>query len=120
VNVNLTEWIVAPDPDSIASGSVTFNADNIGGQPHELVIVRTDLDPADLPVEADGSFDEDGAGIEVAGRVEPPLERGEQGSVTVDLAAGAYVLLCNVLEETETGQISHFEQGMSATFAATP
>jgi hypothetical protein len=37
--------------------------------------------------------------------------------LTLDLEAGTYLLLCNVVEEEETGEVeSHFAEGMHTTF----
>ncbi|HSJ28338.1 MAG TPA: hypothetical protein VLB67_09005, partial [Acidimicrobiia bacterium] len=45
--VTLQEWSVVPGQDSVAAGPVTFNVTNDGpDHPHELVVIRTDLDPA--------------------------------------------------------------------------
>jgi hypothetical protein len=37
--------------------------------------------------------------------------------LTLDLEAGTYVLLCNLVEEEDTGEVeSHFAEGMHAMF----
>lgn len=118
VDVNLTEWIVSPEPESVAAGSVTFTALNIGGEDHELVIIRTDLAPDALPTEADGSADETGEGIDVIHHIETFAPGGAE-SATVDLEAGAYVLICNVVTEQEGETTSHYEKGMHAAFEVT-
>jgi hypothetical protein len=115
VDVQLTEYIVSPDPDSIAAGLVTFNARNIGGQEHELKIIRTDLGPDALPTADDGSADEAGAGITVLGTIEAFAPQSEE-SVTLDLAAGAYALICNLVDEAGR---AHYAEGMSAAFTVT-
>jgi uncharacterized cupredoxin-like copper-binding protein len=116
VNVTLGEWLVEPDPASAPAGSITFVANNEGSEPHELVIVKTDLAPGALPTKDDGSFDEEAAGVEVIDEIEE-FEAGGSESITVDLAAGKYVLLCNLVEEEESGEKeSHYEKGMHAAF----
>ena len=118
VNVNLTEWIVAPQPDSVPAGSVTFNAKNIGGEEHELVIIKTDLAPDALPTKDDGSFDEAGQGVEVIHHI-MKIARREEDSATVNLEVGAYVLICNVVTESNGRTVSHYHQGMHAAFTVT-
>ena len=119
VNVDLNEWTVSPDPASAAVGSVTFNAANSGTEDHELVIIVTDLSPEALPAKADGSVDEEGAGIEVIDEIEE-FAVGTSESLTVDLAAGNYVLICNVVMEMEDGETHvHYAEGMHAAFTVT-
>ena len=112
VNVDLFEYQIVPDLDAVAAGSVTFNASNVGGATHELVIVRTDLAPDALPVGEDGAVDESGEGIAVVGRIEEFAAQSD-ASVTVDLEAGSYVLICNIVEGAA---ISHYEEGMHRAF----
>ena len=112
VNLDLFEYQIVPDLDAVAAGSVTFNASNVGGATHELVIVRTDLAPDALPVGEDGAVDESGEGIAVVGRIEEFAAQSD-ASVTVDLEAGSYVLICNIVEGAA---ISHYEEGMHRAF----
>jgi uncharacterized cupredoxin-like copper-binding protein len=115
VTVTLGEWVVDPEPVSIAAGSVSFLADNGGGETHELVIVRA-ADPSELPTDDDGAVDEAQIAEEdFVGEIEE-LESGAQREDTFDLEAGTYVLFCNITE-TEDGEVeSHFAEGMSSTF----
>lgn len=115
VSVNLTEYIVSANPASVAAGPVTFTAKNIGGTEHELVVIKTDLAPESLPTGDDGSVDEAGEGIEVIDEVEE-LAAGDEGEISVDLEAGAYVLICNVVEQTDNGTVIHYAKGMHAAF----
>ena len=79
VNVTLQEWAVIPDTLSVAAGSVTFNATNIGPMdPHELVIVRTDIPASELPTREDGAFDEDADGVEIIGEIEEFAVRADR------------------------------------------
>lgn len=111
VNVTLSEFIVSPEPPSAAAGDVTFVAKNEGKEKHELVVVKTDLAPDKLPTKADGSVDEEGAGITVVDEIEE-FESGGTEELTVKLDPGKYVLLCNIVEEDE----SHYQKGMHAAF----
>ena len=116
VNVVVSEFTVEPDPESVGAGEVTFVVDNQGGDIHEFLVV--DADSADdLPVDDDGAFDEAAFGADkVLDEVED-IESGATAELTLDLEAGTYLLLCNVVEEEESGEVeSHFMKGMHATF----
>lgn len=88
---------------SVSAGQVTFHVSNVttDNETHEFVIVKTDLDAADLPVDADGNVDEDQ--ITVVDEVED-LEPGNSEDLTVNLDSGHYVIMCNVE--------GHYKQGM--------
>jgi len=47
VNVKLLEFKVKPKPVSAESGTVRFQVKNIGGEEHELVVVKADAATAD-------------------------------------------------------------------------
>ncbi len=114
VEVTLQEWAVAANPSSISAGEVTFQATNEGPEdPHELVVIRTDLAPDQLPTNPDGSVNEDGEGMEVLGEIEE-FPVGETHSLTLDLEAGSYVLICNIYDEEE--QEAHYQEGMRLAF----
>jgi plastocyanin len=113
ITVTLSEWEVGV-PTQVPSGTVTVTAGNIGGEPHEVVIVRAD-DPDSLPV-ADGQVQEDqlpeGAFI---GEIES-FAAGDTCSGTFELPPGDYVFFCNIVEEESDGTLeSHYEEGMRAT-----
>jgi hypothetical protein len=116
VNVTLQEFAVLPDVQSVPAGSVTFNATNIGPMdPHELVVVRTDLPAGELPTREDGSFDEEAEGVEVIGEIEE-FDVGMTQSMTLDLEPGSYVLLCNLVEEEDGVVEAHYSLGMWVPF----
>lgn len=117
IAVTLKEFEVLPDKDSAPAGSVTFRAKNIGpDDPHELVVMKTDLASGELPTTEDGKADEEGAGVELIGEIEEFAVDGEE-EITFDLAPGKYVLLCNIVEEEEDGTLeSHYQEGMHTAF----
>jgi uncharacterized cupredoxin-like copper-binding protein len=117
VQVMLQEWAVVPASTSVAAGEVTFQVTNTGPDDiHEFVVLKTDLDPGALPVDANGAVTEAGAGIEVIDEIED-IPVGETQAVTVMLAAGTYVLLCNIYDETE--KEAHYKMGMRTALDVT-
>jgi uncharacterized cupredoxin-like copper-binding protein len=117
VQVALSEWSVVPTPDSVPAGDVTFQVRNNGPDDvHEFVILKTDLAFDALPTDANGAVEESGSGIEVKDEIED-IPVGQTQEVTADLAAGKYVLLCNIYDETE--QEAHYQQGMRLPFTVT-
>ena len=115
-SVDLQEWAVVPDQQSAPAGEVTFSVENVGEEVHEFVIIKTDLDPGSLPTADDGSVSETGEGMEVVDEIED-LQPGDSSELTVDLDAGTYALICNVLEEEEDGEFeSHYQMGMRTAF----
>ncbi|HEX9737612.1 MAG TPA: hypothetical protein VGA91_00125 [Candidatus Limnocylindria bacterium] len=114
VNVSLQEWAVVPDETSVPAGEITFSVTNDGpNDVHEFVILRTDLDPGDLPVDEHGAVTEAGEGIEVIDEIED-IPVGETQEVSADLAAGSYVLLCNIYSADEDE--AHYAEGMRIAF----
>lgn len=116
VEVTLSEWIVEPAPADSAAGEIEFVGDNVGAETHELVVIRADSADG-LPTDDDGAVVEDDleAGA-LIGEIEDVLTKTSK-SVTLELEAGNYVLLCNITEEETDGTIeSHFEKGMHAEF----
>jgi uncharacterized cupredoxin-like copper-binding protein len=117
VNVTLQEFSVATDPATVDAGEVVFEATNEGPDDvHEFVVFRTDLDPTELPTDENGAVVETGEGIELIGEIED-IPVGETQSVTLDLEAGNYVLICNIWDEDE--QEAHYQEGMRTTFTVT-
>ena len=104
VSVRLTEWRIRPSVDHVCAGRVTFSARNSGKLEHELVVIRTNRLPADLPLEKNDEAGEVGGQGEVEG-----LKPARTGRITLARKPGRYVLLCN---ESDHG--GHYEHGMFA------
>ena len=116
VAVTLSEFSITSDVASGPAGTFDFTIENTGpDDPHEFVVVKTDLDPASLPTVEDGSVDEEGEGIEVEGEVED-LEVGATETLSLDLEAGSYAFICNIVEEEEGETESHYQEGMRTAF----
>jgi hypothetical protein len=115
VAVTIEEWAVRPATDSIPAGNVTFGVTNAGPRyGHEFLVVKTDLDPAALPIRSNGVLRESEAGIEVVDQI-PGIEIEATRELIVTLAAGKYVLLCNIYDDAG----SHLSQGMLTTLTVT-
>jgi uncharacterized cupredoxin-like copper-binding protein len=105
VAVTLDDYAIRPAATTLAAGEVTFKIENVGATEHEMVVVLTDVDPADMPVVKD-VIDEEAPGMEPIGEVEG-VQPGASTELVLTLEAGNYVLLCN-LEK-------HFGRGMVTT-----
>jgi uncharacterized cupredoxin-like copper-binding protein len=89
---------------SAPAGSVTFNISNEGPSAHEFVILKTDDAPDALPVK-DNTVEEDK--VDVVDEAED-IAPSTTATLTTDLEAGSYVIICNIP--------THYEQGMHAAF----
>ncbi len=107
LHVEVSEWAIAGENSGalpeVAAGEVAFELHNEGAVPHELAIIKTDTDPAELPL-AGGAVDEETAG-ELIGRVAETMGADDK-SETFALTAGTYALICNLP--------GHYQQGMRA------
>ena len=119
VQVELKEFSVTANPTSAPAGEVQFVASNTGAIDHELVIIKTDLAPDALPV-VDNKANEDSPGVQVVDEIEE-FDPGRQETKSVNLAAGKYVLICNIVGHYEAGMRTAFTvTGATATSTATP
>ena len=120
VSVALQEFAIVPSVASAPAGKVTFVAKNTGPDDvHEMVVLRTDLDPAALPVDNDGKADEEGDGITSIGET-GDVAVGATKDVAFDLAPGKYVLICNIVQTEPDGSIeAHYKVGMRTAFTVT-
>lgn len=110
VDVTLNSFSLTPSASSAPAGSVTFNVSNSSTtDAHEFVVAQTDLAADQLPVRDDGTVDE--AAVTVIDELEE-MQPGGGGTLDTNLAAGHYVLFCNVP--------THYQQGMQADFTVSP
>jgi uncharacterized cupredoxin-like copper-binding protein len=103
IDVALTEYAITPAADTTPAGQVTFDVSNDGAIPHEFVVVRTDTKAGDLlkGAKADetgtvGELDEQALGVKA------------RKTLTLDLKAGHYALICNLP--------GHYQGGMHTDF----
>jgi uncharacterized cupredoxin-like copper-binding protein len=114
IAVTLQEFSVLPAETSASPGAIIFRVTNDGPDDvHEFVVLKTDLDPGDLPTASDGSVDEAGGGMEVIDEIED-IPVGSTMDLSVDLTAGNYVLLCNIFDADENE--AHYQEGMRTAF----
>jgi uncharacterized cupredoxin-like copper-binding protein len=108
IDATLKDFTISLSASTVDAGKVTFNVQNDGPSAHEFVVVQTDTAEGDLPVGDDGTVEE--SALEVVDEKEdiPP-----DSSTTLeidDLAAGSYVIICNIA--------GHYQQGMHAGLTA--
>jgi uncharacterized cupredoxin-like copper-binding protein len=116
VDVTVQEYAILPGTATAAAGTVTFDVTNNGpDDTHEFVVFKTDLAPDALPTTEDGSVDETGEGVELIDELED-IAVGDTPALTVDLAAGNYVFICNIVEQEGGETVSHYQQGMRVAF----
>ena len=106
IDVSLTEFTIEPSEDSAPAGTITFNVTSDGAIFHNLKVVATDLAADALPVD-DATFSVDEAQVDVVASSDD-LNSGDQETLSVELAAGTYVLICNVP--------THYDAGMTVAF----
>ena len=127
----VSEFTVIPPTNTLRAGSVTLTANNVGGEMHELLIVRAP-NINTLPKKSDGSVNEvEIAAADKVGEIKD-VAAESQKSKTFDLAAGTYVAFCNIVDAmmgssssmadmngsgtgSGTGHV-HFAEGMNVTF----
>ena len=122
IDSNLTEYKIALSSDAVRAGKITFSIENNSTTTmHEMIVLKTDLDPEKLPVLEDGSLNEEkltedpalavGDMVWKIGSLED-IEAGKGGDVTIDMPPGRYVMFCN--------KPGHFKLKMYTTFTVLP
>jgi uncharacterized cupredoxin-like copper-binding protein len=116
VKVGLNEYKVTPNPVEVKSGTLRFEADNLGSIKHEMVMVRA-KDAAALAKDATGAVDEEKiAESDKMGEL-ADIAAGAKKAKSFKLAPGSYVIFCNITDQNPDGTtLNHFKQGMSETF----
>ena len=103
--VTMKEFAIAIDQASIPAGEVKLTVRNAGAVPHEVVILKTDVNPRQLPLR-DGVVDE--TQYKVVGAVREVSGGGAVKTGTFGLDAGKYVLLCNIAGHPAAGMYTVF------------
>jgi len=112
LEIKMGEFYFEPSSATAKAGQTTIEAPNEGSVEHELVLFKTNADPASLPTEANGEVDEEKLDKEAeeAGEI-ADVEAGDTKSEEFDLSPGKYVMFCNLP--------GHYAQGMYGTVTVT-
>jgi uncharacterized cupredoxin-like copper-binding protein len=95
------------NPVTVPAGKTTFTFVNNGKKKHEMIVLKTDEKFDALAIGADNRVSEDASIGEIS-----ETDAGKTVVKTFDLAAGNYVLVCNIEK--------HYGQGMRSAFTVTP
>jgi uncharacterized cupredoxin-like copper-binding protein len=101
VAVHMQDYKVILSVATLKAGTVRFGVKNEGKMEHSFELIKTDLPFDQLPTTGDAKAKEDGLVKQVKS-----LPVGKVSVVTADLAAGKYVIICNVA--------GHYQLGMRA------
>jgi uncharacterized cupredoxin-like copper-binding protein len=111
IAIYMSEWSVGL-PTSMLAGQVNFSITNIGTIQHELLVFKTDLRPAAVPVDGKGNIIQDGPGLTLVSSG-PSIDPGKTQTRVVDLTQpGTYLFVCNMP--------GHFRAGMYRVVTVTP
>lgn len=101
VMIRMSEFAFAPSAAAVRAGKVSITATNRGQETHELVLLKTDADPAKLPKKG-GKVDESTSVGELA-----DVAPGAMKRASFRLEPGRYVMVCALP--------GHYESGMAGT-----
>ena len=101
VAVHMQDYKVILSVPTVKAGTVRFGIKNEGTMEHSFELIRTDVPFDQLPTTGDAKAKEDGLIKQVKS-----LPVGKVSVVSADLAAGKYVIICNVA--------GHYQLGMRA------
>ena len=106
---NAGRGLISIDRAIVPSGQVTFVVKNGGLLVHEFVVLQTDVaqDKIGATSGEPGKVDETGSVGETGA-----MNAGESTTLTLTLAAGHYVLMCN--------EVGHYAGGMHVGFTVNP
>lgn len=105
IAVTLVDVAIRLDRTTTSAGAVTFSIKNAGTVAHELIVLKTDVPQDQIPTDPSkpGSVTQPGFIGQSA-----TLQPGGTTTLTLTLASGKYVLMCN--------QPAHYLIGMHAGF----
>ena len=97
--VDLSDFKIVLDHQSIASGHVVIGIRNHASMLHELKVIKTDLAPDQLPVDgATAKAKEDGKVGELMN-----IAAGASRKLVLELTPGKYVIICNIAGHYQLG-----------------
>jgi uncharacterized cupredoxin-like copper-binding protein len=97
LTIRMSEYAFDPKEAVAKKGTVTITAPNDGQIVHELVLLKTDADPANLPKKGD-EVDESTSVGELA-----DVDPGATKKATFKLAPGKYAMVCALPDHYENG-----------------
>jgi len=97
LTVRMSEFAFDPKDAVAKAGKVTIAAPNDGKVEHELVLLKTDADPAKLPMDG-GEVDESSSVGEIA-----DVPAGGTKSHTFTLTPGKYAMVCALPGHYQSG-----------------
>lgn len=96
VIVSMNNYAITVSPATMRSGQVRFHVRNDSpDRTHELLVVKTELRPDQLPVKSTGHVDENDASLEKVASSED-IAPGGSKTLLVMLTPGHYVYFCNI------------------------
>jgi len=108
VIVEMTDYKVATNLPSVKAGTIKIGVRNLASMEHNFEVIKTDLAADQLPVDpASAKAIDVGKVGEIA-----KIPGGTSAAVTLDLAPGKYVLICNIA--------GHYQLGMHTGFIVEP
>jgi uncharacterized cupredoxin-like copper-binding protein len=99
------DYSIALSTAAVGTGPNTFDVTNDGPSLHEFIVLRTNLPADGLPLEANSSVNTDAPHLTTVGRIQN-IQPCSTKSLTVDLKAGRYVVICDLP--------GHYAMGMRA------
>lgn len=108
VEIKMGDYFFSPADATAEAGPTVIEAPNEGSVEHELVVFKSNMDPAKLPIEANGEVNEEKMDkiAESAGEI-ADVEAGDTKTGNFELTPGKYVIFCNLP--------GHYAQGMYGT-----
>jgi uncharacterized cupredoxin-like copper-binding protein len=99
VVAELADSKITVNVPGVKAGKVKIGVRNVGTMEHSFEVLKTDLAPDKLPVDgASAKAKEDGKVGEIKS-----IPAGKSAAVTIDLAPGKYVFLCNIAGHYQLG-----------------
>jgi uncharacterized cupredoxin-like copper-binding protein len=105
------DFAIAPAETSLPAGLVDLAVTDRGPSAHEMLIFQTDLPADKLPLRPDGRVDESGDGVLKVFDSGDNIDVGTTKTFHIALAAGHYVMICNLP--------GHYLAGMHTAFTVT-
>ena len=105
--VEMSDFKVVTNVSSIRAGTIKIGVRNLATMEHNFEVIKTDLAADKLPVDpATSKAKDEGKVGEIA-----KIPGGTSAAVTLNLAPGNYVFLCNIA--------GHYQLGMHTAFSVT-